>query len=70
VKLVRARFGDDIDRAPGLRTKLRPVVARRHAEFLKGVGKWERLIDVRVAVHIIGAVELEIDLGFGVIRWL
>src|SRR5215469_18175362 len=61
VKAVASRLGDDVYNGPGVLTVLRAIVARLHAEFLKGVGKRERLVDVGVLIHVIAAVQLITD---------
>src|SRR5436309_320822 len=53
MKLVRAGFGDYVHHGAGVLAILRAVVTRLHAEFLKGIRHWKRLVDVRVLVHIV-----------------
>jgi len=55
-KAVGPRLGDDVHNGPGVLTVLCAIVARLHAEFLKCVRKWERLVDLGVLIHVIAAV--------------
>ena len=61
MEIVGAGLGDDVNDAARVRSILRAVVARLYAEFLERVRERKGLIDVRVFVHVIAAVELVAD---------
>lgn len=57
VILFAAVLGHNVHYAAGLLTILGRIVTRLDAEFLQGIGKRERRVDVRVFVNIVAAIE-------------
>src|ERR1700730_3606105 len=62
MELVGTGFSDAVYHSPGVLAVLRAVVARLHAEFLKRVRHRKWLVNIRILVDVIAAIELVADL--------
>src|SRR5260370_27482887 len=61
MKAVGAGLCDYVHNPTGVFSILRAVVGGLHAEFLQGVRKRKRLVDVGVLIYIVAAIELVAD---------
>ena len=62
MQAVRTRFGDNVYDAAGIPAVAGAVVARLHAELLKGIREGEGLVGVGIKVVVVGAIKAVADL--------
>ena len=62
VEFIGAGLRNNVDDGPRVLPVLGGVIAGLNAEFLERIREWKRLVDIRVLINVVAAIQLVADL--------